>query len=146
MSRWGFVFSQFVLNLLLKFWSLNIFTASVTERKNSLRLFYRYVEYELRCDSNKHIKLWATGIIYIPCTQRLCTSLGFVPDNCKDVNYYAIIHQLKYLAMLLLSQILRPLLGHWAKSKQRLIYPVINQWIKYILKSCFKKQCTTCVY
>lgn len=101
-----------VLNLLLMFWSLNMFTASLTERKNSLRIFYRHVEYQLWYHCNKHIKLRATGIIHSLCMQRLCTSLGVVPDNCKDVNYYAIIHQLKYLAAVLLSQIPRPLLGH----------------------------------
>lgn len=82
------------------------------KKKNSLWVLYRYAEYQLRYDSNKHIKLWATGVIDMLCVQRLCTSLGFVPDNCKDVNYYAIIHQLKDLAALLLSQIPRPLLGH----------------------------------
>lgn len=85
---------------------------SVSEKKNSSWVLYRYAEYQLWYDSNKHIKLWATGIIDMLCVQRLCISLGFVPDNCKDVNYYAIIHQLKDLAALLLSQIPKPLLGH----------------------------------
>lgn len=40
---------------------------------------------------------WVPGIISILCTQRLRTSLGFVPDNCKDVSYYAVINHLKHL-------------------------------------------------
>lgn len=34
-----------------------MFTASVTESKNNLRISYRYVKYHLQYNSNKHTKL-----------------------------------------------------------------------------------------